>query len=474
MLPVEVLHRIVAFLSSANDVIRFGQAVRCLHEYSFALTHSGIEVSPKSAFWWQAVIGDYYIQMLLQLECTGLSECDFFDAHFVRYVQLQDWTDAAVEWEHASHHIFGLFVNTGSESEPEYQYPPVSVRKTSDFLRWHRDMHSNSTVVLYKLHEYHMSRITASPTCPNSPNFTNLWQPRMTDKDKAQGKAQTLNSKVVQVGVQRIPYSWTKASRFAAEVGVAFPIPKELAVIRINEKPEHPKDNPRCTTTYCFWHGKCHGPLCMTRGDIHREYPHFMYEKGNDVEPWGAAETHALVCRNIEVTMTVEERPKSTHPTLTTSEQPIAFYALVLGMGNAVPRSPVVPSSPWVARSPSVPNLFKIRPIETDNEWRERVEIENNQKIESVRAEFALHLQSVRGEFALGFQSVRCEVQSVRVEFVQIFEHLHNGMQYACDLATSAADLALKTRWEVSAMNKKFEDMYDKLMAENPLDVFDD
>ncbi|KAJ3221306.1 hypothetical protein HDU81_010739, partial [Chytriomyces hyalinus] len=70
----------------------------------------------------------YYIQMLLQLECTGLSECDFFDAHFVQYVHLQDWIDAAVEWEHAnadaSHHIFGLFVNTGSESEPEYRYLP--------------------------------------------------------------------------------------------------------------------------------------------------------------------------------------------------------------------------------------------------------------------------------------------------------------------------------------------------------------
>lgn len=57
----------------------------------------------------------YWIQMQLQLICTNLEGCDFFDAHFVEYLSRDDWETDAKQWKsenlEAKHHIYGIMLS---------------------------------------------------------------------------------------------------------------------------------------------------------------------------------------------------------------------------------------------------------------------------------------------------------------------------------------------------------------------------
>ena len=65
----------------------------------------------------------YWQQMQLQLICTNLQECDYFDAHFVQYVVREDWENDARQWEldnkDAKHHIYGIILSYPSSGDSD-------------------------------------------------------------------------------------------------------------------------------------------------------------------------------------------------------------------------------------------------------------------------------------------------------------------------------------------------------------------
>ena len=103
----------------------------------------------------------YYHQMLMQMECTGMKECDFFDARFNVYVDEQQWMTEARGWErenpNAKHHIYGLLL----ERQDDRIFPPTRIIHISDFIKWCEEMNDDNeyNVVRYKLSEYNVCRI---------------------------------------------------------------------------------------------------------------------------------------------------------------------------------------------------------------------------------------------------------------------------------------------------------------------------
>lgn len=67
----------------------------------------------------------YWQQMQLQLVCTNLRYCDYFDAHFVEYICSEDWEEEAREWKSANpdakHHIYGMIVSHEKTEESDVE-----------------------------------------------------------------------------------------------------------------------------------------------------------------------------------------------------------------------------------------------------------------------------------------------------------------------------------------------------------------
>jgi hypothetical protein len=181
----------------------------------------------------------YWQQMQVQLACTDLQFCDYFDAHFVEYISLEDWETDAHKWHEenpeAKHHIFGIMlsydldageedidlslVETGDDAkdalddndsedvqdvtedvddldeddakEPtdekrtKHVYPPPNIRTVEGFKEWAEavsasyERHGKQvTRTYYKLHEYYISRATSNSTWfeRNLPSMAAIWE----------------------------------------------------------------------------------------------------------------------------------------------------------------------------------------------------------------------------------------------------------------------------------------------------------
>ena len=97
----------------------------------------------------------YFHQMLMQLECTGLEHCDYFDAHFVQYLSKDDWEQDARNWWEANkdskHHIFGTIVGyeVGDDDEDS---DPLETDSTCEVLgRYDQDCIDNIEKCLLKM-----------------------------------------------------------------------------------------------------------------------------------------------------------------------------------------------------------------------------------------------------------------------------------------------------------------------------------
>lgn len=118
----------------------------------------------------------YFMQMLMQLECCELDECDFFDCRFVEYMFEDEWKQEAEEWWRnnptATHHIYGLLmkketVESGAQEEDKYIYPPPSVVTVDQFLDWASqtakdymlDYEQGLQRTFYKLDQYFLTRV---------------------------------------------------------------------------------------------------------------------------------------------------------------------------------------------------------------------------------------------------------------------------------------------------------------------------
>lgn len=120
----------------------------------------------------------YFQQIMMQLECTGLEECDYFDAHFIEYPEEDDFIEEAREWEsknpNTKHHEYGIIVSCNDLSEPEVVpgrpavknfYADPNVHKLDDFLAWRDRLledwseDTDPVVTYYRLYEYYISRV---------------------------------------------------------------------------------------------------------------------------------------------------------------------------------------------------------------------------------------------------------------------------------------------------------------------------
>jgi hypothetical protein len=172
----------------------------------------------------------YWQQMQIQLSCTGLQYCDYFDAHFIEYLSEEDWEVDAVQWHQdnpdAKHHIFGIILSyvldvgeddivlnvqendndkKGNDEEDDqddseneinvkepsnekrikYVYAPPNIRKVDEFNQWAENLEKlcseqqkETSRTYYKLHKYYISRATADPNWfeRNLPSMADIWE----------------------------------------------------------------------------------------------------------------------------------------------------------------------------------------------------------------------------------------------------------------------------------------------------------
>lgn len=136
----------------------------------------------------------YFHQMILQLECCSLDQCDFMDCHFVEYLDEECWREEADVWENdnpnAKHHLFGIIVSYEEFDDRDgamvmkNEYPNPLVVKVEQFLEWAKEKredlekeHENIVTTYYKLHEYYISRVRSSPKWveDNLPVMQEVW-----------------------------------------------------------------------------------------------------------------------------------------------------------------------------------------------------------------------------------------------------------------------------------------------------------
>jgi hypothetical protein len=125
----------------------------------------------------------YFHQMLLQLECTGLKECDFFDAHFVEFTDVETWTREATLWwldnPDCSHHIYGIIASiVNNNGDEEHMYASPLIRTMDEFIEWASMIEkANVKLTYYKLHEYYITRVYHSQDWfkRNLPDFKEMW-----------------------------------------------------------------------------------------------------------------------------------------------------------------------------------------------------------------------------------------------------------------------------------------------------------
>ena len=122
----------------------------------------------------------YFIQIMLQLHCTGLEYCDFMDAHFVEYVDFQDWKEAAKLWEqtniNANFHIYGLILKNTDTGD--FIYPPPNIHKNDDFVEWMENIPEDVDITMYKLQEYYIQRVQSNEEWfeTNILEFEQIWK----------------------------------------------------------------------------------------------------------------------------------------------------------------------------------------------------------------------------------------------------------------------------------------------------------
>ena len=134
----------------------------------------------------------YWIQIIMQLECTGLEYCDFFDCNFITYDDIDDWSSEAVVWEKeyknthenvAPHyHLFGMIISfvQGYDDDGDvilkHTYAPPTIVSNEQWLEWEKETRKrlieeetvvesddDLTTTLYKLENYYISRVKAQP-----------------------------------------------------------------------------------------------------------------------------------------------------------------------------------------------------------------------------------------------------------------------------------------------------------------------
>ena len=165
----------------------------------------------------------YFIQMMLQLQCTGLQQCDYFDAHFLEYGAKEDWLKDAEAWVPELHHTFGIICKIDGVNT----YPPPGVVTPQQFLDWMESVVNPTTasesdvggpdemdfegqdfdepmddfaggsktieVTYYKLNKYYLSTVYANQEWYdlNIPTLGKAWETIMyyrTDKGQAELK----------------------------------------------------------------------------------------------------------------------------------------------------------------------------------------------------------------------------------------------------------------------------------------------
>jgi putative phage-type endonuclease len=192
------------------DVLEFGLLIHPIHSFLGAspdgITINGKMLEIKCPSTRQVKNHppiNYFIQMQLQLECTGLDECDYFDANFIEYTNESSWEKDGLEWEqenpNSNHHIFGImFTKSASNIDDinEYIYAPPTIKTILEFKEWKNTVFgttlpTRTTITYYKLQEYFISTVKYSKKWfdLNFPTMLNIWK-KILDSRTISGKQQ--------------------------------------------------------------------------------------------------------------------------------------------------------------------------------------------------------------------------------------------------------------------------------------------
>ena len=144
----------------------------------------------------------YFQQILMQLECTNLDFCDYFDCHFIEYIDTDGWKQDALCWEETNcikeklgeprveHHLYGIILSYQDGSDDDGKailkniYPPPTVVTVDQFLQWAdgtvQEYESDGIDLIftyYKLHQYYLARVKANPQWvqDNLPTMQEVW-----------------------------------------------------------------------------------------------------------------------------------------------------------------------------------------------------------------------------------------------------------------------------------------------------------
>lgn len=192
------------------DLLEFGLLIHPEHSFLGAspdgITTDRIMLEIKNPItravaWYPSLM--YFLQILLQLECTGLSECDFMDCSFAEYPDASDWHIEADEWEalnaDAKHHLFGIILSyTGPDGEDKHLYPSPLVRTKAEFIAWMEETlrsqeHSGLALrpTYYKLADYRICRVRRNPQWfqTNLPAMRNMWDRILSGRTEEGTKA---------------------------------------------------------------------------------------------------------------------------------------------------------------------------------------------------------------------------------------------------------------------------------------------
>jgi len=82
---------------------------------------------------------DYWVQMQMQMACTGLHTCDFLETFFVAYENEEEFKADGTFQKTSEGKQKGIIVGFWKENEPVYEYAPLDISE-EEFDKWNEKM----------------------------------------------------------------------------------------------------------------------------------------------------------------------------------------------------------------------------------------------------------------------------------------------------------------------------------------------
>ena len=144
----------------------------------------------------------YYLQMMIQMECTGLLSCDYLDCRFIEFTDAEVWESEA---RRDTDHFYGI-INQGCDGD--WEYASLGTKTPDEYLAFSRPGCS-----YYKLEKFFTTRVEYDQTwfAGVLPDLRAVWeeiemyrsnselQESLVSKPKGAGKVLYMDTSTVEV-----------------------------------------------------------------------------------------------------------------------------------------------------------------------------------------------------------------------------------------------------------------------------------